>query len=321
MTPAIQVHHLRKSYPGENSKEKTVALRGIDMTIEPGEFYGLLGPNGAGKTTTIGIITGLVKLQEGSVSVFGRDIVKEYRFTRSRIGVSPQEFTSDWFFSIERLLTFQAGYYGIPAKESRPRIEQLLHQFGLESKRNVKMRQLSGGMKRRFQIAKALVNDPDILILDEPTAGVDVELRRMLWDYLRTLHKEGKTILLTTHYIEEAELLCQRVGIINDGKIVVEGAPSELIRSLGKESVEVHLAGWDPSYEEHLKPFTYAYTPDSAGGRLVFTVDSPEKQLSRIVESLTFDGIHIHKVKITKSSLEDVFITLTGRSIKDEVNG
>ncbi|MFQ6615645.1 MAG: ABC transporter ATP-binding protein [Fidelibacterota bacterium] len=308
---------LRKTYRSGDSKENTVALRGIDITIEPGEFYGLLGPNGAGKTTTIGIITGLVKLESGSVSVFGKDIVKDYRFTRSRIGVSPQEFTSDWFFSIERLLTFQAGYYGIPTRQARPRIDELLHQFGLEDKRNMKMRQLSGGMKRRFQITKALVNDPDILILDEPTAGVDVELRRMLWDYLRTLHQDGKTILLTTHYIEEAELLCQRAGIINDGKIVAEGSPSELIKSLGKECIEVHLSGWDPGYEKHLQEFTFAYTPDSGGGRLVFSVESPEKELSKIVESLSFDGIHIHEVKITKSTLEDVFMALTGRRIEE----
>lgn len=317
VTPAIQVRDLRKTYPGEDSKQETVALRGIDIAIEPGEFYGLLGPNGAGKTTTIGIITGLVKLEHGSVSVFGGDIVSDYRFTRSRIGVSPQEFTSDWFFSIQSLLTFQAGYYGISAKQAGPRIDELLHQFGLESKRNAKMRHLSGGMKRRFQIIKALVNDPDILILDEPTAGVDVELRRMLWNYLKTLHKQGKTILLTTHYIEEAELLCQRVGIINNGKIVAEGPPAELIRALGKESVEVHLSGWDPRHKRHLKDFDFAYTPDSGGGRLIFSVESPERQLTKIVESLSFDGIQIHEVKITKSSLEDVFVSLTGRSIEE----
>ena len=199
MHAAIEIRDLRKSY------DDTVALQGIDLTIEPGEFYGLLGPNGAGKTTTIGLITGLVRMEKGSISVFGKDIIRDYRFTRSKIGLSPQEFTSDWFFSIERLLIFQAGYYGIPKKEAEPVVIKLLEKFGLAEKRETKMRQLSGGMKRRFQIAKALVNDPDILILDEPTAGVDVELRHMLWDLLRELHQQGKTILLTTHYIEEAE--------------------------------------------------------------------------------------------------------------------
>ena len=179
MSVAIEVRNLTKSY------DDVPALRGIDLTIMPGEFYGLLGPNGAGKTTTIGIITGLVKLQRGNVSVFGKDIVRDFRYTRSKIGVSPQDFTSDWFFSIEKLLYFQAGYYGITQKEAAPTIERLLEQFGLTAKRDSKIRQLSGGMKRRFQIAKSLVNDPDILILDEPTAGVDVELRRMLWNYLR----------------------------------------------------------------------------------------------------------------------------------------
>ncbi len=212
MPAAIEIRNLHKSY------DDTAALCGIDLTIKPGEFYGLLGPNGAGKTTTIGIITGLVKLESGSVSVFGKDIITDYRFTRSRIGVSPQEFTSDWFFSIEKLLIFQAGYYGIPKKDALPRVEEVMKKLGLYEKREEKIRFLSGGMKRRFMIAKSLVNDPDILILDEPTAGVDVELRRMLWEYLNELHGKGKTILLTTHYIEEAEKLCERVSIINDGR-------------------------------------------------------------------------------------------------------
>ncbi|MFQ6673392.1 MAG: ATP-binding cassette domain-containing protein [Fidelibacterota bacterium] len=319
MGAAIVVKNLRKSYPSDRRRggKDTIALRGIDLTIQPGEFYGLLGPNGAGKTTTIGIITGLVKLEHGSVSVFGKDIIKDYRFTRSKMGVSPQELTSDWFFPIERLLYFQAGYYGITRKRARPRVERLLKQFGLHGKRHSKIRQLSGGMKRRLQIAKALVNDPDIIILDEPTAGVDVELRRMLWDYLRRLHKEGKTILLTTHYIEEAEQLCERVAIINDGRIVAEGTPQELIRSLGKESIEVHLTGWDASQEDRLSDFTFVYEPDSAGGRLIFTVDNAEKELTRIVETLSENGFHMHEVKIAKSSLEDVFVSLTGRAINE----
>lgn len=311
MIGAVEVRDLHKSY-GD-----TVALRGIDLSIQPGEFYGLLGPNGAGKTTTIGIITGLTKLERGSVSVFGKDIIKDYRFTRSQIGVSPQEFTSDWFFSIERLLTFQAGYYGIPKREAQPKVDEVLELFGLKDKRHSKMRELSGGMKRRFQIAKALVNDPEILILDEPTAGVDVELRRMLWDYLRKLHKQGKTILLTTHYIEEAELLCERVAIINDGSIVAEGTPTELIKSLGKGRIEVQLSGWSSAQERVMSDFSFVYEPETDGGRLIFTVDDPERELTRIVEALSTNGCHIHEVKIDKSSLEDVFVTLTGRGIND----
>jgi len=308
---AIEIRDLRKSY------DDTVALQGIDLTIEPGEFYGLLGPNGAGKTTTIGLITGLVRMEKGSISVFGKDIIRDYRFTRSKIGLSPQEFTSDWFFSIERLLIFQAGYYGIPKKEAEPRVIELLEKFGLAEKRETKMRQLSGGMKRRFQIAKALVNDPDILILDEPTAGVDVELRHMLWDLLRELHQQGKTILLTTHYIEEAEQLCKHVSIINDGFIVSEGTPQELISSLGKGVVEVSLSGWDGSHEAQMSDFDFVYEPETDGDRLIFSVDNPGKELPRIVAALSSNGCHIHEVKINKSSLEDVFVAMTGRGIND----
>ncbi len=215
----------------------------------------------------------------------------------------------------EKLLYFQAGYYGITQKEAAPTIERLLEQFGLTAKRDSKIRQLSGGMKRRFQIAKSLVNDPDILILDEPTAGVDVELRRMLWNYLRELHSKGKTILLTTHYIEEAEQLCEKVSIIDEGKIVIEGTPAELIRSLGKGGVEVQVSGWEDAMEDRLSNMTFAYEPSEDGGRVIFTVDNPEKALTGIVGALSSNGCSIHEVKVTKSSLEDVFIELTGKTI------
>lgn len=318
MIPAIDVRNLHKSFPTGSSGEKTVALRGIDLTIEPGQFYGLLGPNGAGKTTTIGIITGLVKLEQGSVLVFGKDIINDFRFTRSKIGLAPQEFTSDWFFTIEKLLYFQAGYYGIPKKKAQPKVDELLEQFGLTEKRNSKIRQLSGGMKRRFQIVKSLINDPEILILDEPTAGVDVELRRMLWEYLKQLHKQGKTILLTTHYIEEAELLCEEVSIINEGKIISEGTPNELIQSLGKGSIEIQLVGWNQSMAHQFSNQTFTYKPEIDGGKLLFSVENPEKELPRIVSKVSANGCHIHEVKITKSSLEDVFVSLTGRGINEK---
>ena len=311
MSAAIQIQDLCKSY------NNTTALRGIDLTIEPGAFYGLLGPNGAGKTTTIGIVTGLVKLEHGSVRVFGKDIIKDYRFTRSKIGVSPQEFTSDWFFSIEKLLIFQAGYYGIPKREALPRVEEVMKKLGLYEKRNEKIRFLSGGMKRRFMIAKSLVNNPDILILDEPTAGVDVELRRMLWDYLKELHQKGKTILLTTHYIEEAEKLCEHVSIINDGKIVTEGAPNELIRSLGKGAVEIRLTGWRTSDTNQLKNTNFVYEEGNGEGKLLFSVEEPEKELPKLVELVSNKGCKVHEVKIVKSSLEDVFVSLTGRAINE----
>ena len=219
---AIQISNLKKSYKNVN------ALNGVNINIPNGEFFGLLGPNGAGKTTTINILTGLVFKDSGNCLVFGKDTVVDYRKTRSKIGIAAQELSLDWFFSIEKLLYFQAGYYGINRIDAKTKVDELLNKLGLDRKKDSKLRQLSGGMKRRFQIAKALVHDPDILILDEPTAGVDVELRHELWNYLRELHSKGKTILLTTHYIEEAELLCENVSIIDEGKILKEGSPKEL---------------------------------------------------------------------------------------------
>ena len=192
MSPAaIEIKGLTKSY-GD-----VLALNGVDIQIKRGEFYGLLGPNGAGKTTTINILTGLVFRDKGSTKVFGKDTIRDFRFTRSKIGIAAQEFSVDWFFPIEKLLLFQAGYYGIKKHDAMPMVNVLLERLGLSKKRNSRLRQLSGGMKRRFQIAKALVHNPDIIILDEPTAGVDVELRRDLWQYLRDLHSEGKTIFST----------------------------------------------------------------------------------------------------------------------------
>ena len=213
---AIQIKDLTKSY------NNVPALQGVSINISKGEFFGLLGPNGAGKTTTINILTGLVFKDKGTCLVFDQDIVTNYRYTRSKIGIAAQELSVDWFFTIERLLYFQAGYYGLSTKSAKNNVDKLLHRLGLDKKKDSRLRQLSGGMKRRFQIAKALVHDPDIIILDEPTAGVDVELRHNLWKYLQELHNKGKTILLTTHYIEEAELLCENVAIIDEGKIKID---------------------------------------------------------------------------------------------------
>ena len=308
MPAAIEIRNLHKSY------DDTAALCGIDLTIKPGEFYGLLGPNGAGKTTTIGIITGLVKLESGSVSVFGKDIITDYRFTRSRIGVSPQEFTSDWFFSIEKLLIFQAGYYGIPKKVAQPRVDEVMEKLGLYEKRGDKIRFLSGGMKRRFMIAKSLVNDPDILILDEPTAGVDVELRRMLWEYLQELHEKGKTILLTTHYIEEAEMLCEDVAIIDAGKIIARGKPEDMTKQSGTAGITIQLTGWDETMKSDVSQFTFTID----GNRLHFTVKDPEESLPEIINILTKKGCHIQSIKTEKTSLEDVFLSLTGRGIEED---
>ena len=288
-----------------------MALCGVDLTIEDGQFYGLLGPNGAGKTTTIHILSGLVLKNQGITKIYGKDTVKDYRFTRSQLGIAHQELPIDWFFPLEKLLYFHAGYYGITQKKAKPRVEELLDRLGLQEKRSSRLRQLSGGMKRRYQLAKALVHDPKIIILDEPTAGVDVELRHELWDYLRELHQNGKTILLTTHYIEEAELLCEKVGIIDKGKIIKEGSPADLTRELGKAGINVHITGWNDELNKALSDYSFILKDN----RLHFTVRDPEEVMASIIQILSNHGCHIHSVSTEKSSLEDVFLSLTGKGI------
>ena len=304
---AIQIKGLKKSY------NNTPALKGVDIEISKGEFFGLLGPNGAGKTTTINILTGLVFKDVGTCLVFEKDIVKDYRYTRSKIGIAAQELSVDWFFTIEKLLYFQAGYYGISTKKAKTKVDELLERLGLDKKRDSRLRQLSGGMKRRFQIAKALVHDPDILILDEPTAGVDVELRHDLWKYLKELHKKGKTILLTTHYIEEAELLCDNVAIIDEGTILKEGSPKKLTKELGKSGVTVQTGKAIQNIENLLTDLTYTIE-DS---RLHFSVDNAEKAIPNIIQKLSKINIPIHSITTETSSLEDVFLDLTGKSINE----
>tara|TARA_B110000438_G_scaffold261844_1_gene272806 strand:+ start:1503 stop:2429 length:927 start_codon:yes stop_codon:yes gene_type:complete len=304
---AIKIKGLTKSY------NDVPALQGINIDISKGEFFGLLGPNGAGKTTTINILTGLVFKDKGTCLVFNQDIVADYRYTRSKIGIAAQELSVDWFFTIEKLLYFQAGYYGLSTTSAKNKVDELLNRLGLDKKRNSRLRQLSGGMKRRFQIAKALVHDPDILILDEPTAGVDVELRHDLWKYLKELHHDGKTILLTTHYIEEAELLCENVAIIDEGKILKEGSPKQLTKELGKSGVTVQTGQNINNIESLLPELTYT-VEDS---RLHFSVKDPEKAIPDIIQKLTKLNVPIQSIKAETSSLEDVFLELTGKSINE----
>ena len=304
---AIQIKDLKKSY------QDVFALKGVNVDIPKGEFFGLLGPNGAGKTTTINILTGLVFKDSGNCLVFDKDTVIDYRYTRSKIGIAAQELSVDWFFSIENLLFFQAGYYGINRIDAKPKIDSLLKRLGLDKKKNSKLRQLSGGMKRRFQIAKALVHDPDILILDEPTAGVDVELRHELWNYLRELHNKGKTILLTTHYIEEAELLCDNVSIIDEGKILKQGSPKSLTEDLGQSGITVQLT--QESIDKKLPALDLEYSIEDS--RIHFSVKNPELIIPKIIQELTSKNIAIHSIKTETSSLEDVFLSLTGKSINE----
>ncbi len=225
--PAISVTALSKRYG------TVQALDRIDLMIPTGAFFGLLGPNGAGKSTFIHIVTGLASPTSGEARIMGRDVVREYRHTRRLIGLSPQEFNFDRFFPILDILIYQGGYFGIPRKEARQRAEELLARFGLWEKRQEKIGRLSGGMKRRLQIAKAMMHEPPILILDEPTAGVDVELRRDLWAYWQELNAAGRTIVLTTHYLEEAEALCRTLAVIDLGSIITCGAKDDVVAAAG----------------------------------------------------------------------------------------
>ena len=230
---ALQITDLTKRYP-----TGTEALRGVSLEIEPGEFFGLLGPNGAGKSTLIHCTTGLAQPTSGSIRVFGHDAIDHYEQARLAVGLAPQDLNLDWFLTLEETLDYHGGYFGMPKKERRERTAELLEAFSLTAKRNDRTRTLSGGMKRRLILARALMHRPPLLILDEPTAGVDVELRLELWHYVQRINAEGTTILLTTHYLEEAEQLCDKIAFINDGRIVAQGTSSDLATEYGVTSLE-----------------------------------------------------------------------------------
>jgi ABC-2 type transport system ATP-binding protein len=233
VVPALKVEKLRKTY-----SNGLLALDGISLEVQAGRFFGLLGPNGAGKTTLINSIVSLARPDSGRVEVFGRDAHREFREARRMIGVSPQEMNLDKFLTVEEVLLYHAGYYGVEKRKARERTEELLERFGLIGKRKDRVNTLSGGMKRRVMFARALMHDPEILFLDEPTAGVDIELRYSLWEYIRELNRGGLTILLTTHYLEEAEELCEEIALINDGKIAAQDTSAGLKARYGARSVE-----------------------------------------------------------------------------------
>ncbi len=234
---AISIKNLTKYY--KNLK----ALNNVSLEVDRGDFFAFLGPNGAGKTTTINIITGLSNYHSGEVEVFGYNTITEYLQTRRLIGLCAQEFNFDPFLTIHQLLVYQAGYFGIRAKRAAAKADELLERFQLTDKRNVKHRALSGGMKKRLLLCRALIHDPEIIILDEPTAGCDLELKFLIWDYLTQLNKEGKTIFLTTHYMEEAERLCSKIGIINHGEIVRIGNKKEILQDKDLETVFMEVTG------------------------------------------------------------------------------
>jgi ABC-2 type transport system ATP-binding protein len=233
VVPALKIERLRKTY-----SNGLLALDDISLEVQAGRFFGLLGPNGAGKTTLINSVVSLARPDSGRVEVFGRDAHREFREARRMIGVSPQEMNLDKFLTVEEVLLYHAGYYGVEKRKARERTEELLERFGLVGKRKDRVNTLSGGMKRRVMFARALMHDPELLFLDEPTAGVDIELRYSLWEYIRELNRGGLTILLTTHYLEEAEELCEEIALISDGRIAAQDTSAGLKNRYDAKSVE-----------------------------------------------------------------------------------
>lgn len=241
MQNAISIHNLKKTY--KDKKKPREVLHGITLEIPKGQFFGLLGPNGAGKTTTISCITGITSISEGTIRILGKDVEKEYREARAHVGLSPQEFNIDIFQTVDDILDYQAGFFGITGEEMEKRRGEMLEKFDLLEHRDKKFQFLSGGLKRRVTLAKAMMHNPDVLILDEPSAGVDVETRHALWKELRALHAEGKTIILTSHYLEEVEALCERVAIIKDGTIIMDDTMKNVTEQKKLEQVYLEAVG------------------------------------------------------------------------------
>lgn len=300
MTPALKIRDLRKIYG-----DGLVALKGIDLQVEPGDFFALLGPNGAGKSTTIGVICSLVKKTSGLVSVFGYDIDKSFSLAKQQLGVVPQEFNFNMFEKVRDIVTNQGGYYGLPAKLAHERAEKYLRKLGLWDKRNVQARNLSGGMKRRLMIARALVHEPRLLILDEPTAGVDIELRRSMWEFLREINQAGTTIILTTHYLEEAESLCRNVAIINNGEIVENTSVKDLLKTLNREVFILDTR----------QPIDVCPVVDSYDLRLLdettLEVDIEKGQsLNELFGALSGQDIQVISMRNKVNRLEELFVSL-----------
>jgi len=303
MQPIIAINDLSKRYASGFE-----ALKRVNLAIQPGEIFALLGPNGAGKTTLISIVCGIVNPSEGHVLVDGHDIVRDYRAARSQIGLVPQELTTDAFETVWATVSFSRGLFGKPPKPAY--IEQVLKSLSLWDKRDNKIMTLSGGMKRRVLIAKALSHEPRILFLDEPTAGVDVELRRDMWQLVRTLRDTGVTIILTTHYIEEAEEMADRIGVINRGELILVEDKVELMRKLGKKQLTLHLQAPLMQVPEALAGHQLLLSAE--GHDLVYTYDTraSESGIDALLRDLDAAGVHIKDLQTTQSSLEDIFVSL-----------
>jgi len=308
MQHALEISHLEKVYKGGFK-----ALKGIDLTVKQGDFFALLGPNGAGKSTTIGIISSLVNKTAGKVKVFGHDIDTELEKAKSYLGLVPQEFNFNQFEKLTTILVNQAGYYGVERSVAHQRAEKYLKQLELWDKRNDSARMLSGGMKRRLMIARALMHEPKVLILDEPTAGVDIELRRSMWDFLREINKQGITIILTTHYLEEAEMLCRNIAIIDKGTIVENTDMKSLLAKLDMETFVLDIA--KGSVCEKLADFTSRMIDDHT-----LEVDVKKSQsINQVFSELSNQAIEVYSMRNKSNRLEELFVSLIGNGQEENV--
>ncbi|MFC5421404.1 ABC transporter ATP-binding protein [Bosea eneae] len=303
MQPIIQISGLSKTYASGFQ-----ALKTVDLDIRRGEIFALLGPNGAGKTTLISIVCGIVNPSTGTVLADGHDIIRDYRAARSRIGLVPQELTTDAFETVWATVSFSRGLFGKPKNPAI--VEQVLRDLSLWDKRDSKIMTLSGGMKRRVLIAKALAHEPQILFLDEPTAGVDVELRQDMWKLVRRLRDDGVTIILTTHYIEEAEEMADRVGVISNGEIILVEDKAELMRKLGQKQLTLHLQAPLAAVPEALS--RYGLALQAEGAELVYTYDTKAERtgITALMKDLAEAGIRFSDLRTSQSSLEDIFVGL-----------
>lgn len=301
MSYALEIKNLKKTY--ENGFE---ALRGVNLSVEKGDFFALLGPNGAGKSTTIGILCSLVNKSSGSVKVMGYNIDAEFAMAKRFLGVVPQEFNFNQFEKAQNILINTAGYHGIPRLEALPRIEHYLKRLSLWDKRNDPSRELSGGMKRRLLIARALVHQPDLLILDEPTAGVDIELRRGMWDFLTEINRQGTTIILTTHYLEEAEALCRNVSIINHGEIIANSSTRDLLATLNAVTFVCDLE--EPVSEApSIEGFECILSDPST---LEVEVDRGQS-LNEVFLALSNHSVSVTSMRTKTNRLEELFVSMT----------
>lgn len=298
--PAVVIENVHKRF-GD-----VVALDGLDFTIRRGEFFGLLGPNGAGKSTLINSLAGLVRPDSGRLAVVGYDVNSQYRDARKRLGMVPQELVYDPFFTVRETLRFQAGYFGL-GREVEPWIEELLRELDLRHKAEANMRSLSGGMKRRVLIGQALVHKPPVVVLDEPTAGVDVELRRQLWSLITRLHNDGHTIVLTTHYLEEAEELCDRIAIINHGRLVALDTKADLLARGISRTLYVHTS--EPV--TNLPAVLADRVKRVAGDHIELSFSLSEDSVMRVLDLIRDAGINVIDIRVEEDDLEDVFVQLT----------